>query len=120
MPERSAADIRHLSVIVAAQIDGDQFMEQRASAAIPPAYDAADVRALVARQIEDTAFALVRREFGREPTRTALRAAVARLIGIERALDDHDGIVPRELRIRAIIALSNQEAIDTYGEPDED
>ena len=113
-----ADDIRHLSIIIAARIDGGEVHEKNASVPIPPDYDAADIRALVVRKIEDTAFELNREDFGRTPTRDALRAATARLIGILAILDGPDGIVPRELRIRALLALSNREAIEAYGEPE--
>lgn len=112
-----ADELKNLSVFIAAAVDGGEIHEGRSMTPIPPGYDVADIRALMVRMIEDTAFDLVLDDFGRAPTRTALRAYVARLIGIEKVLDDHDGIVPRELRIRAIIAMSNDDAIATYGEP---
>jgi hypothetical protein len=83
---------------------------------IPPGYSEQDIRALAARMIEDTAFALNRREFGRAPTIQALIAAAARLKAIQAILDGPDGIVSRELRIRAVLALSNAEATEAYGE----
>jgi len=107
-----------VSVTVSADVSGEPHMEQAVNVPIPPDYTDMDTAALTVRLIEDTAFALTRQEFDRRPTLDALRAAVARLIGIERVLDEPDGPISREDRIRAIIALSNAEAIDTYGEPE--
>jgi hypothetical protein len=109
---------RTLNVYIAAQVTGGPVHEKTTSVPIPPDYDAADVRALMVRRIEDSAFDLVREDFGREPTRTALRAAVARLIGIEAALDETvDDVTTLRVRLRTLIELSNAEAIEQYGEP---
>jgi len=111
--------VRHLNIIVAASIDGGELHEENASVVIPPGYDAADIRALVVRKIEDTAFALTTRDFGRAPTRQALIAAVARIRAIENVLDDPhgpDGTVPITLRIRAIIGASNADITRDWGE----
>jgi hypothetical protein len=112
-------DVRNLNIIVAAQIDGGEVHERRASIPIPPDYDAADVRALTVRAIEDTAFDLNRQDFGRAPTIQALVAAAARLKAIQEILDGPDGIVPRELRIRAVLALSNAEVTEAHGDDPE-
>lgn len=110
---------RVLTIHVSAQIDDGEVLQQSSLTEIPPAYDAADVRALTARRIEDTAFVLLQERFGRQPTKNALLAYVARIRGIQEILDGPDGIVPRELRIRAVIALSNAEVIEAYGEETE-
>lgn len=114
-----AGDVRHLNVFVAAVIDGGEVHEARATFPIPPGYDAADIRALTARKIEDTAFALNRREFHRAPALQALVAYAARIKAIQEILDGPDGIVPRDLRIRAILALSNAEVTEAHGDEPE-
>ena len=111
--------VRTLTVHVSAQIDDGEVLAHSSITQIPPAYDSMDVRALTARRIEDTAFQLLQERFGRQPTKAALLAYVARIRGIQEILDGPDGIVPRELRIRAVIALSNSEAIEAYGEETE-
>jgi hypothetical protein len=88
------------------------------SVPIPPDYDAADIRALTVRKIEDTAFALARNDFGRQPTLTALRAAVARLIGIAITLRLEGTREDLVERVQNVIDLSNDDAIELYGEPE--
>lgn len=116
-------DVRHLNVFMAAQVDGGRVHETQSTTVIPPDYDAMDIRALMARRIEDTAFDLVRKEFGREPTRAALLAAVARIRGIERALDETistpDELTELRIRIREIIETGNDEARAAWGEEPE-
>jgi hypothetical protein len=116
-------DTRHLNVFIAAQVDGGQVHEARSTTVIPPDYDAMDVRALTVRRIEDTAFDLVRMDFGREPTRAALLAAVARLRGIEQLLDETigtpDELTELRIRIREIIETGNDEARAAWGEEPE-
>jgi hypothetical protein len=113
------SDLQHLSVHVRAHIDGGQRIEQDVDVVVPPGYDAADVRALMRRTIEDAAFELNEREFGRAPTRAALIAAAARLRAIEHILDrlqpDTEAAALR-LTLRAILALSNDDVTAQWGE----
>jgi hypothetical protein len=115
-----ADDIRKIQVLIGASVDGEGFIEAHGTADIPPDYDSADIRALMVRKIEDTAFDLTQREFGRQPTRTALRAAVARLIGIELALRQPGNRQQIIDKVQALIDLPNADAIEQYGEPQED
>ena len=111
---------RRVHVHVSAWINEAEVIEENSEAAIPPDYDAADVKALFVRKIEDTAFALVRREFGREPTKAALIAYVARQRGIERVLDETIGDVTElRIRIREILEVSNNDATTRWGEEPE-
>jgi hypothetical protein len=116
-------DLQHLHVHVGAHIDGEQAIDHDVDVVIPPAYDAADVRALMVRTIEDAAFELDRREFGRMPTLEALIAAVARL----RALEDAVGRFPalpafaeHRARMRMIFALTNEQVAAQWGEGPDD
>jgi len=111
---------RRITVFVRAVVDGGNTIEETKDAVIPSDYDAADVRALTARVVEDTAFVLLRREFGRAPTKAALIAYAARQRGIEVTLDEV-GDDPDTLRsrIRRIIELSNDEATAEWGEEPE-
>jgi hypothetical protein len=111
-----ADDIRKIQVLIGASVDGDDFIEAHGTAEIPPDYDSADIRALMVRKIEDTAFELTQREFGRQPTRTALRAAVARLIGIELSLRQPGNRQQIIDRVQQLIDLSNDDAIEQFGE----
>jgi len=47
------------------------------------------------------------------------RSAVARLRAIQEILDGPDGIVPRELRIRAVLSMSDAGIIESHGEEPE-
>ncbi len=117
-------DVRHLNVFVAAQVDGGDVHEDRSTVVVPPDYDAADVRALMVRQIEDTAFGLTRKDFHRAPTLQALIAAVARVRAIEEVVNetvtpDAEGLTYLRLRIRQIIDMSNNDVTDLWGEDPE-
>jgi hypothetical protein len=109
-------DVRYLNIVVAAQVDGGVVHEKRASIQVPPAYDAMDVRALVVRKIEDTTFGLLREDFGREPTKAALLAYVARQRGIQEALDETMTLAELRIRLREIIETGNDEARAAWGE----
>lgn len=110
-----------LNVIVAASVDDGPLLQETATVTIPPDYTEQDTRALTARVVEDTAFALTQREFGRARTRAALVAATARVRGIRLLLDDGDepDVDVLRQRIRDIIELSNDEATALYGEEPE-
>jgi hypothetical protein len=110
------SDLQHLSVHVRAHIDGGQRIEQDVDVVVPPGYDAADVRALMMRTIEDAAFELNGREFGRAPTKAALLAAAARLRAIEHILDQLQPAAELRLKLRAILALSNDDVTAQWGE----
>ena len=76
----------HLHIHIDAHITGGPPMDYDVEIPIPETYDAADVRALTARELEDAAFALNLREFGRAPARGALVAAAARIRAVSDAL----------------------------------
>jgi hypothetical protein len=109
-----------INVIIAASVGG-QLMQETETVIIPPDYDQRDTDALAVRTIEDTAFKLVRREYGRTPTRSALLAATARVRGVRLLLDaaeESDVDTLRE-RIREIIETENPEAIERWGQDPE-
>lgn len=85
-------DVRYLTVHVSAHVDGEPVQTRDVSVAIPPDYDAADLRALVRRTVEDTAFDHSETFNDRSPTRRAFIAAAARL----RALRDTFDRMPRD------------------------
>jgi hypothetical protein len=119
MAEPGWIDIR-----VSYTVGEEPTVEETAHVRIPPDYRQRDIDALTVRLLEDTTFALTRREFGRQPTKTALLAYAARQLGIERALDedvssDGAGLAALRLKLRIILALSNDQAIDLYGEDPE-
>lgn len=103
-----------LRVRITAQIDDQPPVSLDQSRTVPPDYNAADIAAFTVRSIEDSAFALTREAFGRQPTRAALLAYVARQRGVELAVEEGPGDLVA--RIRAVLALSNTEAMELYGE----
>lgn len=107
-----------LHVTVSVTVDDEPLLAERTDVVIPPDYNSADLAALMVRVVEDTAFRLVQENFGRQPTKRALLAATARLIAIREILDGPDGVVPREVRIRAVLDATNDEAIAQWGEGD--
>ncbi len=111
-----------IHVTVGADVDGDLVLAQTAVAVIPPDYDQRDIDALVVRTVEDTAFDGVQATYGRQPTRRALIAAAARLKALEALVNrmPQDGVTGQHrARLRAIFALTNEEAIAQYGEDPE-
>lgn len=112
-------DQQALHIHIHAHIDGDEGIELHREIPIPPSYDAADVRALTVRAIEDGAFSLTDREFNRAPTRQALIAYVARVRAVQAILDGPDGIVPLRLQLKAALALSNDDITAQWGEAPE-
>lgn len=113
-------ELRTLRVTVTAQVDLEPERELVREVEIPPGYDAADVHALTARFIEDTAFALNRREFGRRPTLQALLAAVARLRAIEWLLDNREVEDDTAAYIRGVLERSNDDITEEWGESPDD
>jgi hypothetical protein len=107
-----------LYVDVATHIDAGPMLARHNQVIIPPDYDEADTRALQVRMVEDTAFELIREEFGREPTRRALLAATARLKALEDLYPEIEAGSVRE-RIREILEATNDEAIEQWGETPE-
>jgi len=105
-----------LHVHVSAHIDDGEGIEEHEHIHIPETYDAADVRAMIAREVEDAAFRMLRREYGRAPSRDALVAAVARLRAIEAVLEEEGRDLP-ELRqiIRAFLVRNNAEVSAEWG-----
>lgn len=85
---------------------------------IPPDYDRADLHAMIARKVEDCAFALDRREFGRRPTRDALFATAARITALEDLYSRFPGdgrFAEWRARIRHILEASNAEIFAEWG-----
>lgn len=113
-------ELRKLRVTVTAQIGLEPELEAEAEVPIPPGYDAADVAALTARLVEDTAFTLNRRHFGRRPTLQALVAAAARLRAIEWLLDNQPVAEPTAAYIRGVLARSNDAITAEWGENPDD
>lgn len=108
-----------LSVTVGADIDGVLVAAKANTVTIPPQYAQRDIDALAVRVIEDTAFAAVQEAYGRQPTKRALLAVVARLRAVEDALGrfpDGEEFLEHRSRIQAILALTNDEAIAQWGE----
>ena len=109
----------HLHIHIDAHITGGTPMDYDVEIPIPETYDAADVRALTARELEDAAFALNLREFGRAPALGALVAAAARI----RAVLDALRRMPRveafrehRERLRSILEASNGDITDAWEE----
>jgi hypothetical protein len=115
-------DPKEVHIHIDVRIDRTEVAEHDAYIPIPETYEAMDVQALVAREVEDAAFALNRKRFGRSPARKALIAAAARL----RALEALVGEMPRtgeflqyRERIRQFLEMSNDEVTALWGEDPE-
>jgi len=109
----------HLHIHIDAHITGGPPMDYDVEIPIPETYDAADVRALTARELEDAAFALNLREFGRAPARAALVAAAARIRAVSDALERMpraEAFREHRERLRAILEASNEDITDDWGE----
>jgi hypothetical protein len=109
-----------IHVLVTAVVGDNQAVVENRDEAIPPDYDDEDTRALARRMIEDTAFALNDRAFGRAPALRALIAAAARLRGLTNRIEQMPANGDRAALI-AILDLTNDEVTALFPEfPDSD
>ena len=108
-----------LIVKVTALVPGHADLLETTDVEVPPDYDQRDIDAFAVRNIEDTAFGLTLREFGRAPTRAALIAYVARLRAIEVAAAELDDLSALRDRIREVIETDNVTITEQWGEDPE-
>lgn len=113
--------VRFLKVYISAHITGQEALEHSIEVPVSPDYDVADIRALMARRIEDVAFQLNEREFHRVPTKDALIAAVSRLRAIRTFIQEHPGWFREQARARIAeyMDVSNAVITEQWGEQED-